>query len=163
MTKFQNSRKDKFLTEIPTVSLDDENYDLTARCKFNFSYFVVPEGMTGFEVWSKENLADLLSKLKEYCRMPLSHWAQRPAGKHGKLLCFYDSFPKKSDFPFPAHVPHQARWGRFRLDWAGRLCGFVIPPEYAGRIHRNGMQFDCNTFYVVFVDDNHGFYKSEKK
>ena len=49
--------------------------------------------------------------------------------------------------------------GRFRLDWAGRLCGFVVPHEYSNMVQsNNGHQFDCNTFYVVFIDDNHEFY-----
>lgn len=49
--------------------------------------------------------------------------------------------------------------GRFRLDWAGRLCGFVIPRELDGQAHPKGRRCCANTFYVVFLDEHHRFYK----
>lgn len=159
MSRFDNKRKLGFLESIPTASFDNDDDDIASRCKFNFSYFVVPEGKTGFETWSQENLSVFLQKLKDYCRYPLLHWTRVSVGKSGSVLSIYGDFPKKSNFTYPKHVPHQAQSGRFRLDWSGRLCGFVIPKEYDNVLQRNnGCKFDCNTFYVVFIDDNHEFY-----
>lgn len=39
MSKFKNSRKEAFLDKIPQTSLDSKSDDITARSKFNFSYF----------------------------------------------------------------------------------------------------------------------------
>jgi hypothetical protein len=67
----------------------------------------------------------------------------------------------KTDFKFPKRtVPHQARWGRFRLGAKARLIGFVVPDEYRVKIHSGtNMKFDCNTFYAVFLDRDHTFWK----
>jgi hypothetical protein len=83
-----------------------------------------------------------------------------PIGKGGgTVLSIYGAFPQKSKFCHPKHVPHQVCWGRFRLDFSGRLVGFILPAEYDGKYHaKTGKRFDCNTFYVVFLDANHSFY-----
>lgn len=159
MSKFDSPIKKRFLESIPVASLDHPDDNLAERCKFKFSYFTVPEGKTGFDSWSQENLAAFIYKLKEYGKYPLIHWTRLRVGKSGTVLSIYKDFPKKSAFTPPKHVPHQAQWGRFRLDWAGRLCGFVVPPEYSNVLQAsNSHKFDCNTFYVVFIDDNHEFY-----
>ena len=161
MSKFSNPKKSDFIKSIPEKSIDDDNDDLAKRCKFNFSYFIVPEGKTGFEVWPQQNLVILIDKLRDYCRESLIYWTQQKVGrnKKGCILTFYGGFPRKSAFKIPLHVPHEAVWGRFRLDWSGRLCGFVVPEKYAGKTHKSGFTFDANTLYVVFIDDNHQFYQ----
>ncbi|MDZ5455911.1 hypothetical protein SM757_04945 [Azohydromonas lata] len=86
-----------------------------------------------------------------------------PIGKIGNVLSIYGAFPQNSEFTHPRHVPHQAQWGRFRLDRASRLVGFVVPKEYELREKTSeGFYFDCNTFYVVFLDGTHSFYKTKK-
>lgn len=160
MRKNGNSRAKAFLDSIPQISLDSETDDLTKRCKFNFSYFDNNQAVgQDFVDLSVEELCILLHKLKEYSRESLDHWCRAPVGrKSGHILELYDSFPRKSGFDLPSHVPHQARWGRFRLDYKGRLAGFVVPENYHDRAHAvTGFRFDRNTFYVVFLDKNHCF------
>lgn len=160
MSKFDNSQRGKLFESINTTSLDDRNNNLSERCKFNFSYFCVPDGKTGFEVWTHQNLLDFFDKLKEYCKKPLLDWRRERIGGSGRnVLEIYGDFPRKSNYSLPLHVPHQAQWGRFRLTSTNRLCGFVIPNEYNGLLHENkNHRFDCNTFYIVFIDDKHEFY-----
>jgi hypothetical protein len=71
--------------------------------------------------------------------------------------------PSKSAFKFPKNVPHQAQWARFRLENKVRLIGFVVPGKYKDKRHaKTKKRFDGNTFYVVFPDKNHLFYKMKK-
>jgi hypothetical protein len=164
MSGFQNRKKDKFLEEFPRASLDSDADVITAKCKFNFSYFIKQPAGQAFDEWSHPQLIKLFEKLREYSKESLTYWRGRTIGKSGVVLSIYGAFPKKSDFSLPSHIPYQAEWGRFRLESAVRLVGFVIPHEYDNRYHPvTGMKFDCNTFYVVFLDANHAFYKTEKK
>jgi len=164
MKKFDSSRKIGFLSNIPSASIDDLADTLAKRCKFNFSYFEKQDNGQAFSEWNHSQLVDLIEKLKHFGKEPLNYWRAQPVGKGGKVLSIYGKFPAKSDFIHPKHVPHQAEWGRFRLDWAARLVGFVVPPTYSGIEHTGcGHRFDCNTFYVVFLDSNHCFYKTEAK
>lgn len=162
MSNFSNSKKDKFLQSIPQVSLDSKDNNLTLRAKFNFSYIDESQGQK-FSDWSHEQLVKLLNKLKEYSRESLKHWqnAKIGTGQHRfNVLSIYSSFPKDSNFTFPKHVPHQVCWARFRLEWDARLIGFIIPPDYHNKPHHFTHEFyDCNTFYVVFLDIKHDFYK----
>ena len=81
--------------------------------------------------------------------------------KRQHILEIYDRYPAKSEFIEPKTVPHQARWARFRLEGKVRLIGFVLPNDYDGQEHvGTKRRFDCNTFYVVFLDQNHLFYKT---
>lgn len=161
MKNYSNPKKDRFLASIPLASMESYDDRLTEGCKFNFSYFDVQPAGQHFGDWSHAQLVGLLEKLKEYSKKPLSAWLTTPVGKSGTVLAIYGAFPKDSDFTVPKHVPHQAMWGRFRLESAVRLVGFVVPGEFHDRAHpRTRCRFDCNTFYVVFLDENHVFYKS---
>ncbi|MGK0290979.1 MAG: hypothetical protein ACI86H_002443, partial [bacterium] len=86
-----------------------------------------------------------------------------PNQRHKKqhTLEIYGNFPLRSKFKHPTYIPHQVQWARFRLENLVRLIGFVIPNEYNGEVHEGTKQkFDSNTFYVVFLDQNHEFYQS---
>jgi hypothetical protein len=164
MTRFGNSLKDKFLNTIVQASLDADSDQLTEKSKFNFGYFSSHAAGQTFDSWDKDQLCKLLTSLAEYSKFSLSHWQTKPIGKSGTVLAVYGDFPQNSDFSHPSHVPHQVRWGRFRLTSAVRLIGFVVPNEYKEKVHaKTGRRFDCNTFYVVFLDAEHKFYKTEKK
>ena len=164
MTRYSNSAKNSFLASIPTASIDLESDRLAARCKFNFSYFEVQAPGKDFSDLENTTLVTLVKKLKEYGRESLEYWSTQPVGKSGTVFSIYGAFPSKSDFTHPRHVPHQAEWARFRLDWATRLCGFTIPKGYHGRIHKgSGQTFCSNTFYVVFSDPDHRFYRGSDK
>lgn len=160
MKPFKNRQKESFLNTIPTASISAHHDLLTTKCKFNFAYFDVQPAGQSFSQWSDGQRLELLEKLKEYSKEPLQHWRTMPIGKGGgTVLSIYGAFPSKSQFSHPKHVPHEVLWGRFRLDFSGRLIGFVLPPTCDGDEHsKTNKRFDCNTFYVVFLDANHCFY-----
>jgi hypothetical protein len=56
MAKYKNSKKLNFLSSIPTTSLDDKENDLTARCKFNFSYFTLDKAIPLYTNISPNNI-----------------------------------------------------------------------------------------------------------
>lgn len=161
MSRFGNEKKGSFLESIPRISIETEDNDLASRCKFNFSYFDVQPAGQAFGDWDHAQLVDLLEKLKEYCKCPLRHWENQRIGKSGRVLSIYGGFPGRSDFSPPRHVPFEARWGRFRVAQSVRLVGFVLASDLDGRPHRCGHSFCSNTFYVVFLDRDHRFYKTE--
>jgi hypothetical protein len=164
MTKFTNSKASSFLKDLGKLcSLYDDN-NFTRRCKFNFSFFDVQDCSQDFCDWSPEQLHKLFAKLKNYSLESIERWEKEKIGSHGKVLAIYDEFPKSTDFSRPKHVPHQVKWGRFRLESAVRLIGFVIPSEFENSLHPvTKERFDRNTFYVVYLDKDHRFYKTEKK
>lgn len=158
-----NKKKEAFLANIPNVSLNNQTNDLAERCKFNFSYFVNndPAGQD-FKEWDQNELVKLLEKLKEYSKFPLSHWKTQTVGNYS-VLVNYGAFPKeKSDFKEPKHIPLEIEWCRFHLENKPRLIGFVVPERYHKKEQRkDGFLFDKNTFYIVFLDKKHLFYKTK--
>lgn len=157
--RFNNSRATAFLASIPDTVLESASDTLTARCKFNFSYLCKqPDAGKDFSDLSREELQDLFAKLAQFSREPLSYWERQAHGR-GKTLAIYNKFPSRSAFTHPKHVPSDVAWGRFRISGACRLPGFVVPAHLGGQAHRaTRVPFDCNTFYVVFIDDDHRFW-----
>lgn len=161
MAKYNNNRKSNFLDSLPKESLDNPDNDLSSRCKFNFSYFTVDKAGQDFKDWSHGDLIKLFDKLKAHSKEPLKYWSQRNAGRY-PVFTKYDSFPSNTDFTQPKHIPHQAVWCRFHLENKPRLIGFVVPDEYHDKAHeKTSYRFDKNTFYLVFLDKNHKFYKTK--
>lgn len=158
-----NRKKLNFLASIPTVSIDDTSNDLAKRAKFNFSYFICPpEAGQSFDGWSNEELVDLCQKLVIYSKETLDHWQKVRAGMGGgHVLEVYKNFPRRSNFKEPLHVPLEALWARFRIDRATRVVGFVLPSIFDKSMSKCGHLFDCNTFYLVFLDKNHDFYLTD--
>ncbi len=167
MSKFRNSKKNMFLDGLSSLpSLLESDNDLTKRCKFNFSYFDHSQGAgQNFSDLTHKQLYELFAKLRDYSKKTLQTWCQQRVGKTGlTVLAIYGGFPAKSSFTHPKHVPHQAQWGRFRIGSKRRLIGFTVPPELHKTFHKNTNEFfDKNTFYIVFLDNNHKFYHTEKK
>ena len=167
MNKFKNTKREAFLNNIPCISIDDVSNNLAKRCKFNFSYMDFSQSAgQKFEDWSKEQLSKLLNKLHDYGKESLKYWkSQKINSGRAKqnVLEVYDKFPNRTDFTRPKHIPHQALWARFRLERMVRLIGFVLPESYHQKKHLGTKEFyDCNTFYVVFLDANHKFYITKK-
>jgi hypothetical protein len=157
--QYKNSKKESFLESIPIISLDNDLDELTIRCKFNFSYFDASQGQD-FSDWDANELLKLLNKLKEYSKQSLQYWEAQRAGKYS-IFVKYEAFPSNSNFYHPKHIPHQIIWARFHLENKPRLIGFVVPAEYEDTIHKiTGKRFDSNTFYIVFLDRDHEFYKT---
>lgn len=168
MTNFGNKKKDSFLKRSIFASIESDTDDLSCRCKFNFSYmdFSQKAGQK-FENWTHPQLYKLMNKIKDFSREPLDHWEKTKmgGGKKGKkytVLEIYNDFPprERTDFKHPNFIPHEVRWGRFRLGNLERLVGFVIPLKFHNiMLAKNNHYFDSNTFYVVFLDKYHKFYK----
>lgn len=162
MSKFKNNRKEAFVRSIPTQELATVGDRLTNRCKFNFHYFVPSVPGQDWSDWGIDGLAKLLRKLQWYSEKSLAEWCNEVAGGH-RLLAFYNEFPLRSDFSHPINVPHDVRWGRFRLEQKVRLVGFIVPTDRDRKEHAGTKQLFCtNTFYVVFLDRDHRFYLTEK-
>lgn len=163
MKAFKNTQKQNYLAQINTTSIEDAGNDLSFRCKFNFSYFTVHPAGQDFSGWTHLQLVKLLEKLKNYGKESLSHWRAQMINAL-PVLAVYGAFPKNTAFSPPNHIPHQAEWARFRLESSVRLIGFILPAKFHDIVHeKTGKRFDCNTFYVVFLDQDHLFYKTEKK
>jgi hypothetical protein len=164
--KFKNHRQSNFLASIPRLACDSEVSQHAQYSKFCFAYFLKQDVGQGFEDWDHQKLCKLLNHLRDYGKSPLKHWQRTPIGKgSGHVLEIYGAFPDKAktEFTLPSSVPNDARWGRFRLDFATRLVGFVVPDALHDTMHATtNHRFDINTFYVVFLDADHKFYIPEK-
>ena len=168
MNKYANSRaKEKIESISSQASIFDSKDRITVRCKFNFHYFTVQEAGQSFDDWTKPQLTELLKKLKNFSEDSLRKWNGKNLGSSiGHILEIYGYFPsaEHTDFTEPPSVPIEARWARFRLDNKTRVIGFIVPEDKHNTFHeKSGYQFDENTFYVVFLDSEHKFYKPEKK
>jgi len=81
--KFQNQKKNNFLNSLPQS--DIETSKIEERCKFNFSYFD-PSQRAGqdFSDWNNQkglnSLSELLKKIQEYTKHPLSYWQNQRVG-----------------------------------------------------------------------------------
>lgn len=165
MSKFGNRRKKARIASIAKIiCIESKDDKLTEKCKFNFAYFVDSQDAgQKFKEWTHDQLVKLLDKkLVEYSKKPLSYWRtqRQSTGRNShNVLEIYGKVPSHSEFTHPKHVPHDVEWARFRLEGRVRLIGFVLPSKYHNDIHpRTGCRYDCNTFYVVFLDRNHKFY-----
>jgi len=151
-----NSRKERFLREQPECLVEGDVVRLKTGLTFNFSYFDHSQSAgQNFSDWSQDQLAKLLDKLKAYSRESRLHWENEHIGQ-GKntVLEVYGRIPRNSDFTHPKHVPLDIEWARFRLESKSRLIGFVVNRDQCERF-----DLSLNVFYVVFLDENHGFYK----
>ena len=154
-------KKQAYLSSLPQDCIATS--DIHTRCKFNFSYFDTNQVGQNFIDWNdvsgNSKLNKLMEKMKEFTRQPLSYWRnlkigkgkQGGKGKRQHCLEVYGDFPNNSAFKHPAHVPDDVHWARFRMDCGTRLVGFILPES-------EDQKNDTNTFYLVFLDENHQFY-----
>ncbi len=165
----KNKLREDRLRNIPQVSIEDDNSDLTCRCKFNFSYFTVntpeeeyPASGQTFKEWEElEILSDLVEKLKEHSKKSIQDLEKTPIGrKGGHILEIYPAYPSHSRFRRPRNIPAEVSWCRIRLANKRRLIGFVLDWEkyHNTEYSKTGERYDSNTFYVVFLDKDHEFY-----
>ncbi|MFA0546387.1 hypothetical protein [Vibrio splendidus] len=161
-----NPLSTRFVASLPEATI--ETSKIEKKCKLNLSYFDGHQSAgQGFPGWTynsgNASLTNLLEKFKEYTQQPLNYWQNQRVGGGGlKVLEYYGDFPSNSDFTHPRHVPADAHWARFRLGNKVRLVGFVISKSAIKDLPEEEQdKFDQNTFYVVFLDKEHKFYKTE--
>lgn len=97
-------------------------------------------------LWAKDNfLEPLLIHLKELSKIKLRDSIRE------QRIKIYGDFPEKSktDFTKPIYIKDDLQWGVITSvgGQKGRLAGYLIE----------------STFYVVFLDKEHKFFKSNKK
>ena len=119
---------------------------------FNYQFLTSGEEYgQSFEDWDRERIIlDLNNKLKVF-----SGKKKVDLISEG-VLCIYGAFPAKSKFKYPPSLPKdngKAQWARLSITGRRRVIGFFTP----------GSDRESDVFYVVFLDEGHEFYPSEKK
>ncbi|WP_053189482.1 hypothetical protein [Pseudomonas thivervalensis] len=130
--------------------------------RFNFYFFNRDQPYASdFTDLDHDELQKLINKFAYFSESSLFKWANETAGKNN-VFVNYRRFPKPSEFQHPACVPHDVEWCRFRIGSRLRLIGFIVPNSYHGTM-KDDFVFDKNTFYLVFIDKEHKFYKTEPR
>ncbi len=161
---FANKKKEEAMVDLSNLpSIEDDKHNIAERCKFNFSYFDTNQSnFQSFSGWNEDQLIKLFGKLRDFSKESLEHWEKEEVGTgkfRGKVAVEYKEIPEHSNARHPLHVPKEASWYRFRLGGSARLIGFVLPDKFDGKLHNSTQKvFDCNIFYVVFLDRDHLFY-----
>ena len=168
-SKTSNSAKSKFFDDFKSKSdeCNIEEYDVAKRCSFNFSFF--DESQKCGKTWKNvgdANVVNINEKIKNFSRESLVHWKSESVKSGRSIYEEYDEYPTNNDFEYPKNVPKGVIWGRFRISAKMRLVGFTIPKNLHGNIvsvSNRDYVYSTNTFYIVFLDTKHVFYKTEKK
>ena len=155
-----NKTKNSVLKSID--SLEESTFeDATDLITISFKYFCVNQTPVGqvFADWKDNMRLDLLQKFSEYTKYSRQHW-KNEFSNGLPLLAEYGNFPLNSDFSLPKNIPcpDELIWSRFRLMQKVRVCGFFVSTDIAKKY-----SLSVNTFYVVFLDKDHRFYKTEKE
>jgi len=97
-----------------------------------------------FEEWQESELLALaLTRLSQICQKTLAQALTESSVKiYGKV-----DFPPNSKFTHPKHVPIGIKWASIRIQGKERVIG----------------HFEDNVFHIVFLDEKHLFWPSEKK
>ena len=138
----------------------EEAQRLLKLTKFCFAYFDDNQGAAqSFADWQKEDLLQKLNeKLVEFSKEPLSHWQRQRCTDKSTIFRIYEDFSfADSSFKEPTHVPVNIRWAAFRLQNLPRVIGFILPDDDESKANFQGL--DRNTFYIVFLDKDHKFYR----
>ena len=154
-----NKTKQSFLKSVD--SLEEITFNgVGDLITISFKYFCVNQVPVGqvFSDWKENMRLELLQKLAEYTKYSRTHW-KNEFSNGLPLLAEYGKFPKNTDFSIPSNIPcpDELIWARFRLMQKVRVCGFFVSKSIAKTYNVSE-----NTFYVVFLDKDHRFYKTEK-
>ncbi len=143
--KFKPTNSDRFDRNANTREEKKVKDDLP-KIVFSFKDFdikQIPPGQNYVHWEDNKLLAYMLKKFESICSLNIVEAQQQ------KLLKIYGSFPAKTDFKKPQHIIDGVNWAVI-MDIKGqkaRVAGHIIG----------------NIFYVVFLDEDHKFYITEKK
>lgn len=136
-TRFErsrNTREEKNVKEeLPKIVFSFKDCDIKQ----------IPPGQS-FDNWQESKLlAYMVEKFAHICALNIVEAQQQ------RVLKIYGKFPTKSDFNQPQHIIEDVNWAVIMdiKGQKGRVAGHII----------------SNVFYVVFLDQNHRFYITEKK
>lgn len=155
-----NEKKQAVLDSIDIIP-DVTFKDAKGLINISFRYFCVNQTSVGqnFSDWTAALQLALLERLSELTKYSRNEWRTRKSNGL-PLLAEYGKFPINTDFSIPKNIPNSDEiiWSRFRIMQKVRVCGFFITDSIA-------KQYDLSTdtFYIVFLDKNHRFYKTEKE
>ncbi|MEN9444598.1 MAG: hypothetical protein RIS47_1488 [Bacteroidota bacterium] len=97
-----------------------------------------------FEEWEKEQLLALaVSKLREVCQLTVGQATSQQIIKPYTK----NDFPPDSGFVYPKHILPDVTWCSMHIQGKECIIGY----------------FEGNTFFVVFLDKDHEFWKTKKK
>jgi hypothetical protein len=106
----------------------------------SFRHLDISQGST-IDEWSQQGLFNqTIEKFKTICLKPLE--AQK-----GENFHVYNTFPSNSKYTHPKFVPEDAIWARFHLTGINVVAGHIYK----------------SIFYVVFFDNQHGFWEINKQ
>ena len=132
--RLQNTRVEKKVTEdLPKMVFSFKDFDINS----------IPPGQN-YDNWQDDKLlAYMLKKFGDICGLNIVEAIQQ------NFLKIYDNFPTKTSFKQPQHIINEAKWAVIMniKGQKGRVVGHIID----------------NVFYVVFLDQDHKFYISEKR
>ena len=112
----------------------DENF------RFSFQFLDRTQGQS-LEEWNENgNLLKMNQTLLAYCNEPIKKQFNRNFKEYGE-------FPKKSGFTPPKYIDDDVNWASLHITGKVVLGGFIYN----------------NTFFIVFLDEEHKFYICEKK
>lgn len=138
MSKVNKARKEpSLISSYLNKKSSKEDLKKDSYLNVSFRHLDKTQGST-LEEWAETGyLLAAVIILKNLCCATLQE-------QLGKAIDIYGSFPvEKSAYTHPKQVPEDAQWGRIHIDGTHILAGHFVE----------------NTFYVVFLDNNHSFYK----
>ena len=96
----------------------------------------------GFKEWEEDKiLAGMLMRLREISNFTVIEAINK------RILKDYGKFPPKSDFTYPTYIIEDVNWASLKIQGKERVAGYL----------------EDNVFYIVFLDEDHRFWISEKK
>ena len=142
-------RRDKFKSRTSgsyarkSKNLPDRQRTREKYVVFSFKDFDKNQGQN-FKDWeSDELLALAVDKISQLSNLTMSQAIQQ------QIIKVYTKveFPPNSDFTYPKHVKDGVNWASFHVQGKECIIGYV----------------EENIFYIVFLDKEHQFWKTEKK
>lgn len=107
---------------------------------FNFKDFDDSQGQKFIEWENSKLLSCMMHKIKEVSKRNIHTM-------HEVKCKTYKYFPKKTKFKHPLHITEDAKWASMHIKGKPCIIGHFIK----------------NVFYVVFLDQDHEFWISDKK
>ena len=117
--------------------------------KFNFKFFLCGKDYgQSFNEWQEKGiLNDLNNKFHDFSSFSIDEL------KKSKRLTVYPNYPATSLFKKPTCFNgFNVQWARLRITGRRRLIGVFFSDD----------ESVSNVFFVVFLDENHQFYPTEK-
>ncbi len=94
-----------------------------------------------FTTWEQRGiLSKMMDTLTGYCHAKLE-------SQFSKKFTCYGAFPppEKAGYKCPTYIPEDAKWARIHVNGTQIVAGHIVR----------------NVFYVVFLDPDHKFYKTD--